>query len=94
MVACVALPVDGAVVVVSARGGGGVVATDPCGRLCGGARVLGGDGGGEEHRLEHSSLFSAVLAMLHVLCLAFLRVPLTHLLRPLEDLVSESPMIT
>ena len=80
-VACSALPVDGAVVVVPAGGGGRVVATDPGGGLGGGAAlVLGRDGGGEQHCLEHSTLLSPVLAMLHVLRLAFLLVPLAHLL--------------
>ena len=79
-VACLAQPVNGAVVVVPARGGGRVVAPDPGGGL-GGGRVLGGDGGGEQDRLEHSSLLAAVLAMLHVLRLALLRVPLAHLLK-------------
>ena len=81
MVGCLALAINGAVVVVPARGGGRVVATDPCGGL-GGGGVLGGDGRGEENRLEHSSLLAAVLAMLHILCLAFLRVPLADLLKP------------
>merc|ERR1712168_196199 len=40
-VACPALAVDGAVVVVPARGGGRVVATDPGGGLSGRAGVLG-----------------------------------------------------
>ena len=79
-VGCMALAVNGAVVVVPARGGGRVVAADPGGGL-GGGRVLGGDGGGEQDRLEHSSLLAAVLAVLHVLRLALLRVPLAHLLK-------------
>ena len=79
-VACLAQPVNGAVVVVPARGGGRVVAPDPGGGL-GGGRVLGGDGGGEQDRLEHSSLLAPVLAVLHVLRLALLRVPLAHLLK-------------
>merc|ERR1719347_105185 len=69
------------------RGGGRVVATDPC-RGLGGGRVLGGDGRGEKDRLEHSSLLAAVLAMLHVLCLALLQVPLTHLLKPWDLFLS------
>ena len=82
MVGCATFAIDGIIVVVPTGGRGRVVAANPCGSLSG-LRVLGGDGGGEQDRLQHPPLLSpVVLAMLHVFRLAFLVVPLAHLLNP------------